>query len=73
MTIYILLTMFLLLQRPQFLNDSEGNIKSLNYLKYKIKYGFINPTELICLPTIIIFISILSFIIGANLIKSNKT
>jgi hypothetical protein len=64
--------MFILLQRPKFLNDSDNNIKSWNYLKYKIKYGFTNTTELICLPTIIIFISIFSFIIGANLIKTNK-
>jgi len=73
-TIYILLTMFILLHRPKILNDSNGDIKSWNYLKYKLKYGFTDMNELICLPTIIFVISIISFMIGIKLSKKcNKS
>ena len=67
-TIYILLTMFILLQRPQILNDENNQLKSWNYLNNKIKYGFMDYEELICLPTIIIFISICSYIIALRCI-----
>ena len=67
-TIYLLLTMFILLQRPQILNDENGDIKSWDYLQYKIKYGFINYEELICFPTLIVFVSIFSFIIAYKLL-----
>ena len=71
-TIYILLTMFILLQKPNILYDTDGEIKSWTYLKSKIKYGFNTMDELICLPTIIFTISIISFIIATNIIdKSN--
>jgi hypothetical protein len=68
-TIYVLLTMFILLQRPQVLNDENGQLKSWNYLKSKLKYGFISIEELICLPTLIIFISIFSYIIAQRVIR----
>ena len=67
-TIYILLTMFILLQKPDILYDSNGKIKSWNYLKSKIRYGFYTYDELICLPTCMFIISIISFIIAINII-----
>ena len=67
-TIYILLTMFILLQKPNILYDSNGDIKSWNYLKSKIIDGFYNYDELICLPTIMAILSIFSFIIAISLI-----
>ncbi len=68
-TIYILLTMFILLQKPKILYDSNGDFKSWNYLKYKIKYGYNSYNELICFPIIILSISLLSFIISISIIE----
>ncbi len=67
-TIYILLTMFILLHKPDILYDYNKEIKSWSYLKSKIKYGFYTVDELICLPTIICMLSIISFIIAINII-----
>jgi hypothetical protein len=66
-TIYMILTMLILLYRPKILNDRNGNLKSLDYFKDLITYGFNYPEEIICLPTLIIFFSILSFIISNQL------
>jgi hypothetical protein len=68
-TIYLIITMLLLLQKPPFLYDQYGNIKSMNYLKYKLQYGFNQPEELICFPTILIISSILSYFLAKSLIN----
>ena len=68
-TIYILLTMFILLQKPNILYDIDGEIKSWNYLKSKIRYGFYTMDELICLPTVMFMVSVFSFIIAINVIN----
>jgi len=65
--IYLLFMMFINLQKPNCLYDEDGNIKSLNYFKFKLKYGFQNINELICLPTIAIIGGIGSFIIAKQL------
>lgn len=67
-TIYILLIMFILLHKPKILYDDDNNIKSWNYLKEKIKYGFNKPEEIICFPVIVIIISILSYVLAKKLI-----
>lgn len=67
-SIYILLCMFVLLQQPDILYDDNKNIKSWSYLKDKLKYGFNNIDELICLPTLFIIISIFSFIITIKIV-----
>lgn len=67
-TIYILSMMFILLHKPRILYDDNNNIKSWNYLKYKIKNGFNKPDEIICFPTIVILISIISYILSKKLI-----
>jgi len=66
-SIYTILCMYILLQKPKLLYDESNNIKSLDYFNNKIKYGFNNLDELICLPTIFIIISLLSFIISVKL------
>ena len=66
-SIYTILCMYILLQKPKILYDESNNIKSLDYFNNKIKYGFNNLDELICLPTIFIIISLLSFIISVKL------
>jgi hypothetical protein len=68
MTIYILLIIFILLQNPKFLYDQNNNIKSWNYLKYKIKYGINKFDDIICFPTIVILISILSYILAKKFV-----
>lgn len=69
-TIYILLCMFLLLQKPQQLYDTNGKVKSWNYFNDKIKNGYNDIEELICLPVIFIIFSIVSFLISQS-IKDN--
>ena len=68
-SIYILLCMFILLQKPTILYDNNGNIKSWNYLKDKLIYGFNDAEELICLPTLFVGVSLLSFIISIKIIE----
>jgi hypothetical protein len=67
--IYLLLMMYINLHKPLILYDINGNIKSMNYFKYKIKYGFDNMNELICFPTIAIICAIISFILAKILIE----
>lgn len=67
-TIYIILVMFILLHKPKILYDHNNNIKSWNYLKEKIKYGFDELNEIICLPVIVIIITIVSYILAKKLI-----
>jgi len=60
--------MFIILQKPTILYDENNNIKSWNYLKYKIKYGINKPEDIICFPVIVILISIISYILAKRLI-----
>ena len=71
-TIYLLLTMIIILQKPQIMCDQYGNFKSLNYLKYKLSSGITNLNDLICLPIIFILCSIFSFIVSTNLVTNKK-
>jgi len=59
--------MFILLQKPEILYDENGNMKSLNYFRHKINYGFQDPMELVCFPTISIASAILSFFLAKQL------
>jgi hypothetical protein len=56
-----------LMQRPHILYDENGNLKSLNYFKFKLKYGFQSYKELICMPTVAIGSAIFSFILAKQL------
>ena len=56
-----------LIQRPDILYDENGNLKSLNYFKFKLKYGFQSYKELICMPIIAIISAIISFILAKQL------
>ena len=67
--IYLLLMMYINLQKPAILYDDDGNIKSINYFKFKIKYGFQNINEIICCPTVAIGCAIISFIIAKQLVE----
>ena len=67
-TIYLLIIMFIILQKPTIIYDDNNNLKSLNYFKSKLRYGFQDSSELICLPTIAICSSVFSFIIAKQLI-----
>ncbi len=65
--------MSILLQKPTLLCDSSGNFKSWNYLKYKIFYDNVHsPNDLICLPTVLIVCSLISFILAKNLVKNEQ-
>ena len=66
-TIYLLLSMIILLQKPNILYDDNNNIKSWIYFKTKLINGFDNINEFVCLPTVFILCSLLSFIIAKNL------
>lgn len=67
-TIYLVFMMLLILQKPSFICDDNGNFKSWEYLKEKVLYGFQDSSELICLPTIAALGSVLSFFIARNII-----
>ena len=57
-----------LIQKPDILYDENGNLKSLNYFKFKLKYGFQSYKELICMPIIAIISAIISFILAKQLL-----
>ena len=60
--------MCILLNKPAILFDSSGNFKSLNYLKFKLDNlhtnSFNNPNDFVSLPTISIFLALLSFYVA---------
>ena len=62
--------MFFLFQKPNIIYDINGNIKSWNYLKYKMINGVNNYNDLLCLPTIFISFSLISFLITLNIINN---
>jgi len=66
-TIYMILTMLILLYRPKIIIDKDGNLKSLNYFQDLITYGFNDPEEIICLPTVLGLFSLLSYLIANQL------
>jgi hypothetical protein len=66
-TIYLLFSMLIILQKPKIICNLNGDFKSLNYLKYKLLYGYNNPDELICLPIVLILCSICAYIIAKNI------
>jgi len=68
-TIYTLFVMFISLQKPNILYDTNNKLKSFEYLKFKINYGFDEYEELICYPTIIFVVSLFSFIITYYIIN----
>jgi hypothetical protein len=63
--IYLICTMMILLQKPNFLYEN-GKIKSWNYFKNKIR-NFNDPNELISLPIIFMAIGLFSYIIAKNI------
>jgi len=65
--IYLLFMMYINLQKPEILYDDNNNLKSMNYFKFKLKYGFQNTNELICMPTVAIMCAIISYILAKQL------
>ena len=62
--------MFILLQKPEMLyNKATMSWKSINYFKLRINYGFSDPSELICLPTVAVFLGLFSFILANMLVE----
>ena len=73
LTIYILFAMSIIIQKPTILCDSNGDFKSWNYFRYKIFNQKIqSPDELICLPTVLILCSLISFILARACIQSSE-
>jgi len=58
--IYLLLIMFINLQKPSILYDKNDNIKSINYFKYKLKYGFNSIEECVCMPIVALLCALIS-------------
>lgn len=71
-TIYLILSMIVILKRPSIILDNDGNVKSWTYFKDKIFNGFSDPLDLVCLPTIMMLLSILSFYMARYLIDDTK-
>ncbi len=69
--------MFITLHKPHILYDSDHNIKSWNYLKHNLinqhnlGHNIANPVNFVCLPTIIIAVSLISFYLAKNLSSEN--
>ena len=61
LVIYIIFYMLIITNKPEFLYDNNGNIKSLNYLNYKMKIGFEDYNEYINLPFFTLLIAIISY------------
>lgn len=66
--IYLLIMMYINLKKPDILYDENNNLKSIDYFKFKLKYGFQNINEMICMPTIAIASAILSFILAKQIV-----
>lgn len=60
--------MYINLKKPDILYDENNNLKSIDYFKFKLKYGFQNINEMICMPTIAIASAILSFILAKQIV-----
>ena len=76
-TIYLFITMFIILHKPSILYDSDHNMKSWNYLRsnllnqHNLNYNLNSPQNFICLPTLIVLISVISFYLAKNLTSDN--
>jgi hypothetical protein len=53
--------MLIITNKPEFLYDNNDNIKSLNYLNYKMKIGFEDYNEYINLPFFTLLVAIISY------------
>ena len=70
LTIYLLIMMSIIMQKPALLCDQKGDFKSWNYLKYKLLNRDIqNYHDLICYPTIMFICCVFSFLMAKNLNK----
>ncbi len=63
--------MSIIIQKPTMLCDQDGNFKSWNYLRHKLLYEKIQSVnDLMCLPTILVLCSLISFLLAKNLAKN---
>jgi len=69
--IYLIIYMAIMCKKPSILYTENNNIKSWSYLKDRIKYGYNDYTELLCYPSIMIFVVIFSFLLAKNLSLEN--
>ena len=67
--IYLLIMMYINLKKTDILYDDNDNLKSIDYFKFKLKHGFKNINEMICMPTVAILAAILSFILAKQIIE----
>lgn len=67
-SIYIILYIIIIIQKPYYLYDNNNKFKSINYLNYKIKNKIINYDDYINLPIIATFFAIISVYISKNII-----
>ena len=68
LVIYVIFYILIITKKPNIIYDNYGNIKSLDYLNYKINIGFENLDEYINLPIISILLAILSYYLSFYLI-----
>jgi hypothetical protein len=65
LVIYVIFYILIITNKPELLYDNYGNIKSLDYLNYKINIGFENLDEYINLPIISILLAISSYYLSS--------
>ena len=70
-TIYLIFIMIIIIQKPKILCDEYGNFKSWEYFKGIVKNGIDDLSDLICLPTVLMIGSLLSFFLAKYLAKSS--
>ena len=68
--IYLLLYIALLSKKPSILYDNN-NIKSLLYFQDKINNGYNSYNELVCLPTIMLILVLLSYLLAKKFSSEN--
>lgn len=65
--------MIIILQKPTILCDNEKNFKSWSYFKNMLTNGISDISDVICLPTIFVFGSIISFILSKYILEINSS
>ncbi len=66
-TIYLIFMIIIILHKPAILCKDNNEFKSWYYLYDKLSFGFNDISELICLPSVVIIWSIISFMIAKSI------
>ncbi len=59
--------MYINLNKQFVLYDDDGKLKSIDYLKLKLKHGFNSPNEIICMPLISVCGAFFAFILAKQI------